>query len=759
MRLAAGTYHLKSTWSITNDVKIVGAGPELTTITSTAKNFRLFELHGRDGAALSSLTLSGGYTPGPGLNWNYGAAGGGGAVWLDAGGVVSNCVITGCTGGRLAAGLAAFVDGGTMVDTVVTNLTVNYTDIIFGAVTLLHDAALRNCRIGNITATGIHADYPFAAVELRGGTVERTVVAETRTGYLSARTAHSAGILLEFGDGRYPRTIDHCTVVNNAITTSSGTAGIRIADVNASGTEVKDSVVYLNTADGGNITANWGSDAVNATWSHDCTAPVNGLAGTGHVEALTGVFKPDTYEPAPGSALIGAASDGTDIGAIAYVPADFSVTLATVDGATSAMDSYSGTMRATPEGETEGATYVWDLDGDGVYETSGGSEVPVSLSVCGVNTIGVKATNAGGTETVAYFYFTVNPSVVYVKAGNAGAESPYDTPSKAASSLKVAVDSAVDGATIVVDPGTYEVSQSSLTVVKNLRLVSSEGPENTVIAASGDIRAVVLEHAESVLSGFTVTNGYASSEGGDVALYNGATMTNCIVVGARSQRLAKGICVYNDNSRVYDCIIGDSVCAGGVYSYAAIFYGALYQTGADAVTDNCVIRNVRVTNIHRSSDHIQAAGAMIAGGRLERTLIHGCSHTDGPEGNGTGSAAGLLVTGGAAENCTVTGCSSGTTKSGTRLISGTIRNSIVWGNEGGPGFDRQGGTISYSDIPEGTAAGEGLRTDDPCLSTVRGIPFTATTHGFHGAGRKNDGTRTWLGYTEAKAYGMTMVFR
>jgi len=83
------------------------------------------------------------------------------------------------------------------------------------------------------------------------------------------------------------------------------------------------------------------------------------------------------------------------------------------------------------------------------------------------------------------------------------------------SEIQLAIDSAVEGDTILVAPGTY---YENLYIDTNLIIHSTDGPEETIIDGSGIDRVVYFYiHVDNSteFSGFTIINGYVNAENWD----------------------------------------------------------------------------------------------------------------------------------------------------------------------------------------------------------------------------------------------------
>ncbi len=130
--------------------------------------------------------------------------------------------------------------------------------------------------------------------------------------------------------------------------------------------------------------------------------------------------------------------------------------------------------------------------------------------------------------------------------------------------IQQAIDVAADNSEIIVAPGMYEETIDFLG--KSIHLQSSDGPEETVIDASGLGGSVVTaengEGPDTILEGFTITGGDAGSGGG---MYNFAASPTVVNV------------IFADNSATN----------GGAVAN---------ESGAEPVFQNCVFENNSASN-------------------------------------------------------------------------------------------------------------------------------------------------------------------
>ncbi|MBC8228366.1 hypothetical protein H8E77_02310, partial [bacterium] len=130
--------------------------------------------------------------------------------------------------------------------------------------------------------------------------------------------------------------------------------------------------------------------------------------------------------------------------------------------------------------------------------------------------------------------------------------------------IQEAIDTAVDGDTVLVADGVYigEGNKNLDFGGKAITVTSENGAENCIIDCEGDGRGFIFQTNEgetSVVSGFTITNGFDSYVGAGIYCYDSdPTIQNCTITGNRGAR-GGGICcsgLFSDPT-ITNCILWD----------------------------------------------------------------------------------------------------------------------------------------------------------------------------------------------------------
>ena len=264
--------------------------------------------------------------------------------------------------------------------------------------------------------------------------------------------------------------------------------------------------------------------------------------------------------------------------------------------------------------------------------------------------------------------------------------------------IQAAVDAASSGDTVLVKPGVY-FEHISITN-KNIILTSSEGAEKTIIDGSGTGRPLYGTGASNtVIDGFTFTNGRATWGAGVYIGNCWVTIRNCIITKNTADYNGGGIYAGSYGGASLDkCVISDNT--------AGYYGGGMYGTYGGVGASNSVI----------TGNHAGVGGG--AGGAMGF-----CAQVRVSESKVTGNSSGQY--GGAFY-----------VRNTTRCATGALAiNSIVSGNtasQGGALFvDWDGSALVASSTVVGNTADQGgsiyYASDVGRLAIVDSIIYHNTT--------------------------------
>jgi hypothetical protein len=353
-------------------------------------------------------------------------------------------------------------------------------------------------------------------------------------------------------------------------------------------------------------------------------------------------------------------------------------------------------------------------------------------------------------------YFVLFPAIVCIAflfaphawAGRQPVSYTYLVPADFPS-IQAAIDYAADGDTVLVGPGTYVENIDFLGKLITVR--STDGRGVTTIDGGGGGSVVSFrtgETGESVLEGFTITNGDAFGGGGIYVYGASPAIVDCAVDGNTAE-LGGGMYVaWESFPAITDCSISNNAASdkgGGMYITRAhpvvtdtlIANNAAVRGGGACIHTNAVPYFVRST--------ITGNEALMDGGGLHTCWLgvaylldsdvrgnvaqNGGGVAVGQQGivraentvvaaNGALTGGGLSLYGSDSEgeltNCTVSG--NGGAGGGLYAVPASftmLLNTIVFGNQMVPVVE---GTadISYSDV-EGGAPGTGNMDGAPAF--------------------------------------------
>jgi len=306
--------------------------------------------------------------------------------------------------------------------------------------------------------------------------------------------------------------------------------------------------------------------------------------------------------------------------------------------------------------------------------------------------------------------------------------------------IQAAIDYSANGDVIYVLPGTY-TGPGNYDIGfggKGVTVQSVDPHDPYIVSATvidhneqfGPYGAFDLrdgEDANSVISGFTITNGRGYSGAAITCMDSSPIISYCNLVGNSNPKQAGGIYLYESNSVIYNCTITDNIGSG--------IYCTVYS---DPTIANCTIS--RNTGWGRTGD--TRAGGIYCD--YSNPTIKNCLITaNGVDRDGGGMYT-LNNCSPKVINCTITGNAAGDEGGGIYHRSDEelfVSNSIVWSNadnsgepidvqqiyNGGEGMVNvwfscvQDGNADDANIPFGGAAYFNI-DDDPCF-VIPGVGY------------------------------------
>lgn len=541
-----------------------------------------------------------------------------------AGGTVSNCVIRGCIVNGYWSSAAVYAAG--------------------------TDALVTHCVItNNTTATGSSGDQKTAGLHLAGGAAAVNCLVANNRERATSGTCCTGGAYVQNG------YLYNCTVVDN---TARRCGGIRIAAGGAYNCVIAGNTATYSGSDYNNL-----YDSTQKSYCHYCACndadAFNETCQQGTAASFFSNYAGADYTVGTGSRLIdngtsdGIVMEGTDLAGGARVIGQ-AIDIGCYEFDTSAFtgglsaDVTQGivpitvnfTASASGTNGTDQLRFKWDFDGDGAYDET--TDVPTVSHVYtkgGNYTVDLKIENVTSTkETVVakpgMLYFCA-PTMFVVSGANPAAKFPYDSWETASTSVKTAVDAALDGVEIILSNGTHNVT-AQIDVTKALDIHGLSGaPADTIVLRTGGSSTepgCKLNNAAAKVRDITWDGGAVNRPGWH--LEQGGMITNCVLRRFKN----------------YDYWAGA---------------GAVIISGNGLVT-HCVITNNTQTNLGDSGKAI----VKVYSGRIENSLI--AYNTDS-------AGVPIAVVADKMLNCTVV---ANEIKSGTLHLrsTGAITNSIVMCN-------------------------------------------------------------------------------
>ena len=623
---------------------------------------------------------------------------GGAAVY---GGTLSGCLIhanknTQDTYGDAACGIGVKGTGAVVENCEISGNASAQTYCRGGGLKLIY-GLVRNCVITNNDITGYGAGAYVA-----GGRLERCLVA----GNTGSRTEERGGGLHVVTENNRVPVIRNCTVTRNRAFRWSGIYA------NGSTPKFENCISWGNIDVGPDYTGRPDIANGSSASTMNCCYSIT-LSGTSlgvdpcFADPGNGDYRLAAHSPCIDAGYTRAgddySGDAIDIGCHEYPRGDYAATIST----SALFPVKPGTVAFTGRAlgfDGPPAAVNWKLDRlspaeDGVWET-GTLDQTLSLASAGMYRISLKVSDGSHEATASRTFEIGAPDVYLAPAGTPGVTpaAPYATAATATNDFLEALKYCADDSTLHVADGDYALTDEAL-VAKKVLIVSENGPDKTSLYRPGPLRSgtarrvLRVEHADAVVSGFAITNGYGQA-GYDIALRAGS-VTNCFVGFGGTDAAVLILAGRLVESTVAGCQAGDGRTLG-------VAVGLL---GAAARLEGCVIRDNRVTGNYYSGSPVRASAGMIdrcifsnnsmAGYRagavsfcgtalIDNSLFYGNTNTYNGAGAVTISANGFTI-----RNCTFvknrgpkTGGIHFSQNDSDSVYSGALVNNIFWNNFG-----------------------------------------------------------------------------
>jgi len=326
----------------------------------------------------------------------------------------------------------------------------------------------------------------------------------------------------------------------------------------------------------------------------------------------------------------------------------------------------------------------------------------------------------------------------YVSQDSINPTPPYTNWITAAKNIQLAVLVAAAGDVIIVTNGLY---LGGVSVTNALALLSLNGPQFTTIDGGGTNRCVSLTNSAS-LSGFTLTNGVASSDyggrgGGVWCSSTNALLTNCVLTG--NSVVSFGHFSYGGygagayGGTLYNCTLTGNSAEGGTGGGA--YGGTLYNctltgnsaegsTGGGAENStlfNCTLRGNYGSGAENSTLYNCTLKGNYGSGAANSTLYNCVLSGNSTPYVGGGAAYSTLY------NCTLTGNSASW---GGGALNCTLYNCIVYFNTGATGANYDSySTLNHCCTTPLPPGGRGNIALDPQLASARHLSADSPCRG------------------------------
>jgi parallel beta-helix repeat protein len=162
--------------------------------------------------------------------------------------------------------------------------------------------------------------------------------------------------------------------------------------------------------------------------------------------------------------------------------------------------------------------------------------------------------------------------------------------------IQAAIDASSDGDEIIVMPGTYTSTANEVVDMrgKEIWLHSSAGAEVTIIDGEQTRRGIMCgsqETSNTIIEGFTITNGFAKNGGGMNNFISSPTLTSCTFEGNYAYNSGGGMYNWDSSSPT---LINCTLCSNTPNQ----IWGPWSDEGGNTVAAICPVPGACCTNDH-----------------------------------------------------------------------------------------------------------------------------------------------------------------
>jgi predicted outer membrane repeat protein len=164
--------------------------------------------------------------------------------------------------------------------------------------------------------------------------------------------------------------------------------------------------------------------------------------------------------------------------------------------------------------------------------------------------------------------------------------------------IQAAITVAVDGDTVLVQPGTYAGTANTALDFsgKGIGLVAASGPSVTIIDCQGLARGFYFHSAEdsmSFVSGFTVRNGAAVRGGGMCCLGASPTISGCVLDQNTAREAGGGFYCESASPRIASCRFVANTVQNSGYGFGG---GGMQCNASSPIIVDCVFNENNATS-------------------------------------------------------------------------------------------------------------------------------------------------------------------